>query len=69
MVVINFFLNGQIYFSTQILTLVDIINYFNYSNELFVIEYNTFICPQENWDKIYINNFDKIEIITVVGGG
>ena len=32
-------------------------------------EYNHFICPKERWDTIFINDKDKIEIVTIVGGG
>jgi thiamine biosynthesis protein ThiS len=34
-----------------------------------VIEYNNVICNKKNWDKIFITNDDKIEIVTIVGGG
>ena len=26
-------------------------------------------CNQKNWNSVYINNNDKIEIVTIVGGG
>ena len=65
----KFFLNGEEFFSDQILNLSDVITYFNYNSALLVIEYNYFICPKENWGKICINNKDKIEVVTIVGGG
>ena len=65
----KFFLNGEEFFSDQPISLLDIINYFNYNSSLLVLEHNSFICSKENWEKIYINNKDKIEIITIVGGG
>jgi len=65
----NFFLNGEEFFSDKILTLFDVITYFNYNSALLVLEYNCFICYKENWNKIYINDKDKIEIVTIVGGG
>ena len=65
----NFFLNGEEFFSDKILTLFDVITYFNYNSALLVLEYNNFICPKENWNNIYINHKDKIEIVTIVGGG
>ena len=64
-----FFLNGQQYFTKSNLTILDLINYFNYNNSLFVLEYNSLICNKKNWNKIYIENNDKIEIVTIVGGG
>ncbi len=65
----NFFLNGEKYFIKQEITLLELITYFNYNSSLLVLEYNNSICNKKNWDKIYINNDDKIEIVTIVGGG
>jgi thiamine biosynthesis protein ThiS len=64
-----FFLNGEEFFSNKGLNLLNIINYFNYNSSLLVLEYNQFICPKENWSKIFIKDKDKIEIVTIVGGG
>ncbi len=64
-----FFLNGEEFFSDKALNLSDIIQYFNYNSSLLVLEYNNFICPKKNWDTIFINNKDQIEIVTIVGGG
>ena len=66
---IVFLLNGQQYFTEYDLTILELINYFNYSNSLFVLEYNNLICNKKNWEKIVIKNNDKIEIVTIVGGG
>lgn len=65
----NFFLNGEKYFIKDKITLLELINYFNYNTSLLVLEYNNSICNFKNWDKIYIQNNDKIEIVTIVGGG
>jgi thiamine biosynthesis protein ThiS len=65
----TFFLNGEEYCTNDIINLFDIIDYFNYNSLLLVLEYNNFICPRENWGTIFINDKDKIEIVTIVGGG
>ena len=65
----NFILNGEKYSIKQEITLLKLINYFNYNTSLLVLEYNNLICNKKNWNKIYIKNNDKIEIITIVGGG
>jgi thiamine biosynthesis protein ThiS len=65
----KFFLNGEEFFSDQVINLLNIIEYFNYNSSLLVLEYNHFICPKENWETIFINDKDKIEIVTIVGGG
>ena len=65
----NFFLNGEQYFIKEEISLIKLITYFNYNSSLLVLEYNNLICNRKNWDKIYITSNDKIEIVTIVGGG
>ena len=64
-----FTLNGSKYFTTYKITLFDLIEYFNYNSSLLVLEYNNFICNKNNWKSIFVKNDDKIEIVTIVGGG
>lgn len=66
---INFWLNGEKYYTTRAITLFDLIEYFNYNNTLFVLEYNSLVCNQNYWEKTLLSNLDKIEIVTIVGGG
>lgn len=65
----HFSLNGNEYFTEHKLTIFELINYFNYNSSLLVLEYNNLICAKKNWDKIVIKNNDRIEIVTIVGGG
>jgi len=65
----TFFVNGQEYCTPNTISLLDLLNYFDYNSSLLVLEYNNFICNRKNWDKILISNNDKIEIVTIVGGG
>ncbi len=65
----RFFLNGQEYYTTDNVSIFDLVNYFNYHDSLFVLEYNNFICDKKRWRDIFITNNDKIEIVTIVGGG
>jgi len=65
----KFFLNGQEYYTYQDITIFDIINYFNCNTSFLVLEYNNLICNKKNWNKIFIKDNDKIEIVTIVGGG
>ena len=65
----NFFLNGQKYYTQHNITLFELITYFNYNLSLFVLEYNNSICNKTDWKNISISKNDKIEIITIVGGG
>ena len=66
----HFFFNGQEYCTQNPITLFDLITYFNYNNSLLVLEYNNLIyCNKKNLNNTYITNNDKIEIVTIVGGG
>ena len=65
----SFFLNGQEYCTSQSLTIEELTEYFAYNNSLFVLEYNHLIWSKKNWHKTIIQNNDKIEIVTIVGGG
>lgn len=64
-----FSLNGQLYYIKQNLTLFDIIRYFNYSNSLLVLELNELVYNKNKWHQTFINNHDKLEIVSIVGGG
>lgn len=64
-----FFLNGQKYQILIDLDIKQVLEYFNYQNEIFIIEYNNEIYNKSTWEHIYILNNDRIEIITIVGGG
>ena len=65
----HFSLNGESYYITQNLTLFELIEYFNYCDSLLVLELNKLICNKNQWNKTYIKHKDKIEIVTIVGGG
>lgn len=64
-----FFFNGHKYYVEYNLSILNLISYFNYNTSLFILEYNNFIYKKENWANTFIKNNDKIEIITIVGGG
>jgi len=64
-----FLLNGQKYCINSETSLLELIRYFDYNTSLLVLEYNNSVCNQKNWSNIFINNNDKIEIVTIVGGG
>jgi len=67
--IINFFLNGDHYKITNKLTIQEILSYFNYTDTIFIVEYNNLICNQNCWKLQKIKNNDRIEIISIVGGG
>lgn len=64
-----FFLNGQKYCTESEVTILDLIKYFNYNTSILVLEYNNLICNKNKWSQTFLKNNDKIEIVTIVGGG
>lgn len=65
----HFSLNGDYYYTTKNITLFDLIKYFNYNDSLLVIELNQLICNKKKWGETLIKDNDRIEIVTIVGGG
>jgi len=65
----HFLLNGQKFSIKDDLTILDVTKYFNYNTSLLVLEYNNLVFHKKNWSKTFIQNNDKIEIVTIVGGG
>ena len=64
-----FSINGEVYYTSKHLTLLDIIVYFNYNETLLVLELNQLVCNKNKWHQIFITNKDKLEIVSIVGGG
>ena len=64
-----FFLNGQKYSTKFEVTILQLLNYLNYDPSILVLEYNNLICNKNYWNNISIKDNDKIEIVTIVGGG
>nr|YP_011006247.1 hypothetical protein V2485_pgp006 [Dictyotopsis propagulifera]WAM63251.1 hypothetical protein [Dictyotopsis propagulifera] len=67
-------LSGETYkiYTKSCLTLSDMITFFNYGNQLNILEFNGQIYTKLNKQKIhqkYLQNKDQLEIITIVGGG
>ena len=65
----QFTVNGEIYTTDKNLTLFDVLTYFNYNDSLLVLEYNNFICEKTQWRTTFVKQSDKIEIVSIVGGG
>ena len=66
---IQFKLNGIVYESGETFTLLYLLNYFGFNVQTLLIDYNGIIIQKEYWDKIKIKEKDRIEILTIAGGG
>ena len=66
---IQFKLNGLVYESAETFTLLYLLNYFGFNVQTLLIDYNGIIMKKEYWDKIKIKEKERIEILTIAGGG
>lgn len=64
-------LNGKLYTlkTYKLFNLDDLLSFFCFNPNLIVIEYNGKISSFKNWSLVKLKFKDKIETITIVGGG
>ena len=65
----NIFINGKVSEVKKNINIQDILKMNNISDENIVVEINRTIISKMYWDDTRIEENDKIEIITAVGGG
>tara|TARA_Y100000992_G_C20933436_1_gene335577 strand:+ start:116 stop:316 length:201 start_codon:yes stop_codon:yes gene_type:complete len=65
----NIFINGKVSEVKKNINIQDILRMNNISDENIVVEINRTIISKMYWDDTRIEENDKIEIITAVGGG
>ena len=65
----NIFINGKVSEVKKNINIRDILRMNNISDENIVVEINKIIISKIYWDDTRIEENDKIEIITAVGGG
>ena len=55
--------------SNKSISLNETIRLLGYSSNTVIVEVNMLIINSAEWDKKYIKNGDKLEIVSIVGGG
>ncbi len=55
--------------SNKSMSLNETIRLLGYTSNTVVVEVNQLIINSEEWDDKYIKNGDKLEIVSIVGGG
>ena len=55
--------------SDTTISLDDTMKLLGYSSQTVVVELNRLIINSEEWKDNYINNGDRLEIVSIVGGG
>lgn len=65
----KFFVNDHCFETSFPFTLFDLVTYLNLKQQPIAIEKNNLFIPKIDWLNTKIINLDKIEIVTIVGGG
>nr|YP_009511754.1 Thiamine biosynthesis protein [Melanthalia intermedia]AXI97631.1 Thiamine biosynthesis protein [Melanthalia intermedia] len=63
------FVNGQAFNCTRCMSLKDLLIYMEFDLNLVIIEYNKKVIHYNNFDHIFFKPQDKVEVITIAGGG
>jgi len=64
-----FSINGEYYEYKDPLNVKDLLSYLGFNTKIIVIDYNGNVLQRESWTKTFIKSMDKIEILTIAGGG
>lgn len=63
------FVNGEALIYSNDMSLKDLLSYLNFDITNIIVEYNKKIITSENFNKVFLSMSDRIEVITIVGGG
>jgi sulfur carrier protein len=62
-------LNGKKISVNRNFSILDLLKKYKLLNKKIAIEYNGVIIPKKNYEKKYLKNDDKLEIVHFIGGG
>uniref|UniRef100_UPI003001D163 Thiamine biosynthesis protein n=1 Tax=Anunuuluaehu liula TaxID=3049639 RepID=UPI003001D163 len=63
------FVNGEAFNCSHTMTLQDLLIYLGFDIKGIVVEHNKEIIPNSKFSSILFGDQDKLEVITIVGGG
>jgi len=64
-----FNINGTDYIFNSAVTILDLINYLGFNKNVIVIDYNGIILEKSLWYSTNLKNKDRLEILSIAGGG
>tara|TARA_B100000475_G_scaffold57438_1_gene39807 strand:+ start:290 stop:505 length:216 start_codon:yes stop_codon:yes gene_type:complete len=64
-----FSINSSNYIFESTITLMELLNYLGFNENVIVIDYNGLILEKKLWKKTYLQNNDCLEILSIAGGG
>ena len=62
-------LNGISYEYKKSLSIYELLNYLGFNLNVVLVDYNGNVIPKPRWSTIQLQDQDKIEILTLAGGG
>ncbi|MGK7950798.1 MAG: sulfur carrier protein ThiS [Xenococcaceae cyanobacterium] len=62
-------INGESHTCTSPLKLPELLTQINLNPRLIAIEYNGEILHRQYWSDTYLQDGDRLEVVTIVGGG
>jgi sulfur carrier protein len=66
---INVQVNGETHQCAEQITLPQLLEQLNLNPRLVVVEHNGEIVHKQYWQQTIINQGDRLEVVTIVGGG
>lgn len=63
------FINGEVFNFLKSMSLYDILVYLNFDVSRVVVEYNSKIVLNRQFNSLWIEDNDRLEVVTIVGGG
>ena len=66
---INITVNGESQTCAENLSLPAVLQHLDFNPRLIAVEYNGEILHRQFWDSTIIQDGDRLEIVTIVGGG
>ncbi|PNW44480.1 UNVERIFIED_CONTAM: thiamine biosynthesis protein ThiS [Euhalothece sp. KZN 001] len=66
---ITLIINGDTVTCAGETPVADVLTQFNYNPRLVAVEYNGEILHRQHWSETKVKAGDKLEIVTIVGGG
>nr|YP_009293745.1 thiamine biosynthesis protein S [Rhodymenia pseudopalmata]AOM64427.1 thiamine biosynthesis protein S [Rhodymenia pseudopalmata] len=63
------FINGKAFNCSDSMSLKDLLIYLDFNINLIAVEYNYRVLNSDSFHEIFLDQHDRIEIITIVGGG
>lgn len=63
------YVNGEPFVCSSPIKLIEVLSYLDFDTQLVTIEHNAKIVPGQILPTIFLKHCDKVEVVTIVGGG